>query len=141
MKVFKFKNKQQTDTYTIYTVIAAVLSIFIFFNLNIYINKAVAYLLVTIVSSLSILFSMKKASKEFVEISFQENNIKFNFLNKLKEPISVCKSEISAVILDDSIEFTNVPLGKIIGIAYKFKLEEGSDWDEFLSLAQAVRDL
>lgn len=132
MKAFRFKNKQQTSSYTIYTLIAVVLSIFILSNMDIYINKPVAYLLVSVLSSVSLLAAIKKASKEFEEIAFQENNIKFYFQNKMKQPLSFKKLEVSTVILDDTIEFTDIKLDKLIGKAHKIKLEEGYDWNELL---------
>jgi hypothetical protein len=129
MKAFRFKNKPQTNTYTIYTLIAVALSIFIFSGLDIYINKQVAYLLVTILSSISIYSAIKKAGKEFEEIMVIENDIKFYFHNKMKEPLIIPKAKVSAIVSEGTIEFSNAESKKIIGTAYKDKLENESDWE------------
>lgn len=132
MKTFRFLHEKYLNSYSIYTLIAVALSIFIFIGLNIYISKAFAYLLVSILSFCSIMTAVRKASREFEEIVINEGNIKFYFQNKMKEPLSIAKSEISIVIVDDSIVFTNIKSGKLIGKAYKIKLEQGYDWEELL---------
>jgi hypothetical protein len=133
MKAFRFKNKPQTNTYTIYTLIAVALSISIFSGLNLYINKQVAYLLVTILSSISIYSAIKKAGKEFEEIMIQESDIKFYFQNKMKEPISIPKTKISVKLVSDILEFENKETKKIIGQAHKNKLENEGDWEVLIS--------
>lgn len=136
MKAFRFKNKPQTNTYTIYTLIAVALSIVIFSGLDIYINKQVAYLLVTILSSISLYSAIKKAGKEFEEIMIQENDIKFYFQNKMKEPLTIPRAKVSAIFLEDTIEFSNEELKKIIGRAYKNKLENEEDWESLIASFQ-----
>lgn len=139
MKAFRFKNKQQTNTYTIYTLIAAALSIFIFSGLDIYINKQVAYLLVTILSSISIMSAIRKANKEFEEIMIHENVIKFYFQNKIKEPLIIPKSKVSTLVLNETIEFSNEESKKVIGIAHKSKIESERDWENLIMYFQSSR--
>ncbi len=132
MRAFRFKNKPQTNTYTIYTLIAVGLSIFIFSGLDVYINKQIAYLLVAILSFISIMSAVKKAGKGFEEIIVQENDIKFYFNNKMKEPLLISKTMVSVLFSEDNVEFTNNESKKVIGYAYKSKLENQDDWEELI---------
>lgn len=136
MKAIRFKNKSQTNTYNRYTIIAVVLSILIFSGLDVYINKQVAYLLVTILSAFSIYSAIKKASKEFEEIIINESSMKFYFQNKMKEPISISKENIAISIDGEIIKFDNVETKQIIGQANKSKLENDSDWETLLLYTQ-----
>lgn len=132
-KIFRFKNKQQTNTYTVYTLIGVALSILIFSGLDVFINKQVAYLLVTILSSISIMSAIRKANNEFEEIIIQENEIKFYFQNKMKEPLTISKMEIFVKVLEDTIELKNKETENTIGKAHKNKLENQYDWDKLTS--------
>lgn len=133
MKNFRFRNKPQTKAYTIYTLIAVVLSILIFSGLDIHISKQMAYLLATTLSFISILSAVKKAGKEFEEIIFQQDDIKFYFYNKMKDPLVIPKTKVSALILDgNAIELTNNETQKVIGQAFKNKLENTEDWEDLI---------
>ncbi|MCJ0743671.1 hypothetical protein [Pedobacter montanisoli] len=132
MRVFRFK-RIKTGAYTAYTVIAVILSIFIFTGLNMYINKPIAYLLVSIMSLISILLAVKKAGKEFEEIViFEDDKLKFYFQNRMREPLIISKSEISLTILEDEVEFKTSNTDKFIGKAYKVNLEADYSWEDFI---------
>jgi len=132
MNAFRFKNKPQTNTIIIYTSIAGVLSILIFTGFDIYINKQMAYLLASILSFISVMSAIKKAGKEFEEIIVRENDFKFYFGNKMKEPLLISKTKVSAFLSGNNVKFTNNESKKIIGYAYKSKLENEGDWDELI---------
>jgi len=132
MNAFRFKNKPQTNTIIINTSIAGVLSILIFTGFDIYINKQMAYLLASILFFISAMSAIKKAGKEFEEIIVRENDFKFYFGNKMKEPLLISKTKVSALLSENNIKFTNNESKKIIGYAYKSKLENEGDWDELI---------
>tara|TARA_B100000768_G_scaffold110141_1_gene102110 strand:+ start:18 stop:434 length:417 start_codon:yes stop_codon:yes gene_type:complete len=133
MKSFKFVNKQQAKTYSIFTIISVILAIFIFSNLDTFINKHVAYLLVTILSFISIMVSVKKAGKEFVEIVIENESVKFYYFNKMKAPFIISKREISISLENDKLEFKNLKSGEFIGRVYKNRIEEVAKWDDLLA--------
>ncbi len=133
MKAIRFTNKRQTKSFTIFTAIAIILSILIFSNLDVYINKQIAYFLITILSFFSILSAVKKAGKEFEEIIIDEENLKFYFQNKMKDSLLVSKSQISITMINDSIiDIKNKTSKKLIGRVNKNNLENITDWDVLL---------
>lgn len=137
MQVFRFFNKQQTKTYMVFTIISIVLSIFIFSNLDShYINIHLAYLFVVILSFISIMYSIKQASRSFEEIIIEEKSIKFYFFNKMKKPISTFIDELDIQQDNNKITIKNKESKELIGEAFKNRLENIEKWDELINLLQ-----
>lgn len=133
MKSFKFRIKQEAKTYTIFTFVAIVLSVFIFAGLNTYIDKYEAYLLVSILSFVSIMVAIRKANFGFKEISIEDETVKFYFLNKNKISLTIPKSSISVIIDENRIEFKFRDTDKLIGRAYKNRIIEPLKWDDLMN--------
>ncbi|TAE61708.1 MAG: hypothetical protein EAY68_09705 [Bacteroidetes bacterium] len=132
MKIIKFKRKSRDSSYNIYTFLAVLLSIFIFSGLNIYINKPVAYLLVTTLSACSIYSAIKKASEQWESILLDETEIKFYFQNRMKEPLRISKKDLLVSIDNEKIKFDNVNTKMTIGQTSKTDFESDCDWDTLI---------
>ena len=132
MKSYKFLNKQQAKTYSTFTIISVILAIIIFTNLDTFFNKSFAYLLVTIISSISIIFSIKQAGKGFTEIIIEDEKIKFFYLNKMKTPLILLKKEVKIDLDNDKIEFYNLVTNNFIGRAYKNRIVESMKWNKLI---------
>jgi len=137
MTAFRFNNIKTPD-FTTYTILVALLTFFILSNINVAISKSVGYLMLTILSSLAVWSRIKKANKEFGEIMFRENSIVFYFQNTMKNSFSVLKSDVSVLVTEDIIEFTDTKSGKKIETAYKSKLEKEHSWEELLKCLAIV---
>lgn len=132
MKSYKFLNKQQAKTYSIFTIISVILAIIIFSNLGTFLNKSFAYLLLSILSFISIMVSIKQASSQFSEIIIEEEKIKFFYLNKMKAPLVLLKKQVKMDIHSNKIEFQNLITNSSIGRAYRNRLVESDKWDELI---------
>ena len=124
MKVFKFSNKQQAKTYTFFTILSVVAGIYIFSSLDkLMISPSVAYLLVAILSFVSIMVSIKKAGKIFEEIIVDEGKVEFSFANKMKDKL---RTEVGKIILiesNDKLKVKDKETGVLIGVAFKNRIE------------------
>lgn len=133
MQAFKFSNKQQPKTYTIFTIISIIIGIFIFWSLdNLKISSSFAYLIVTIISFISIMMSIKKAGKTFKEIIVDENEVSFYFLNQLKDKRVIDVNKIKLIEKDSFIEIIEKDTRISIGIGYKNRIENKDKWDLLL---------
>lgn len=132
MESFKFLKKQQAKTYTIFTVISILLTIFMLSNLETFVNKEVAYLFVVILSSISMWISIKKASREFEKIIIDDEEIRFFFINKMKAPLILPKNKIKIDIYDSKIEFYNLIKDNLIGRVYKNRIIGIQKWNNLI---------
>ncbi len=132
MKVYKFQNKQQAKVYAIFTVIGMALSIIIFSSLDIYIDASIASLLISILGVISITVSIKNASKEFEEIKIDENNVKLYFINKLKKPLEIQKSDLYVENIKEQLVYKKLTTSEFIGRVYKNRLEEPEKWHQLI---------
>ncbi len=132
MKAFRFSHKPQLKVYILFTILALAFSILIFTKLNQYVNIRLLFLFSSIASSISMYITIKKASKEFEEIMILEDEIKFYFQNKMKDPILLSKKNVKVTVLEDKIEFIKIDSSKIIGTAHKNKLENSEEWKKLV---------
>lgn len=133
MKVFRFSNKQQNNTYLIFTIISAILAIVILLNLDVNFNKQIAYLLVSVLSFISIMVSIKEAGKEFLEITISDDLVKFTFRNKKKGNLSILKEDLLVDVEEEKVEFKNRKTNELIGKSYKNRIIEKEEWIGFVA--------
>ena len=130
MKVFKFSKKTQTKLFTGLTLVAVIFSILIFSSIDrLIINQGVALLIVSVFSFVSLLLSIRKASKIFEEIIIHEENIRFYFVNKAKKNLEMKRSEIKVIVHKDIIEIVDLSTNQLIGKAYQNKIEDPDLWE------------
>ncbi len=124
MKIFKFSNKHQAKTFTFFTVLSVATSIYIFSSLDeLMISPSVAYLLVSILSFVSIMFSIRRAGKMFDEIIVDGEKVEFYFANKMKYKLQTEVSKVRLIESNDVIKIEDKLTGKLIGIAHKSSIE------------------
>ena len=117
MQAFRFSNKQQAKTYTIFTIISIIIGVFIFSSLDrLAISSSFAYLIVTILAFISLMISIKKASRTFAEIIIDENKISFYFANKHKDKIVMDLNKVSLIENEHLIEIREKHTDVSIGI-------------------------
>lgn len=133
--VFKFSNKQQfNSTYFIFTLIAFLLGLMILDNWGTSFYKESSRLLVSILAFISIMVSIKQASKEFLEISIDGDTVSFKFRNKKKKNITFLKKQLSVIVREDKLEFTNKLDNELVGRVFKNRIIEQEDWSNLISL-------
>lgn len=140
MKVFKFLNKKQARTYLIMTCVCVVLTISIFLNLDIHVNTSDAFLVASILSYISIMIAVKKASTEIEEIIIDNDVAKIYFFNKKKKSLLFPISEISLKINGEKVEFFK-STDELIGVIYKNRMEQPDQWDDLILIFQKASDL
>jgi|GEM_PF-6268878 len=133
MKVYKFLNKNLANTYVIIACVVTVLSVTMFLNLDIHINTSYAFLVASILSYISIMIAVKKASTEIEEIIVDNDVAKIYFFNKKKKPQLFSINEISLKINDEKVELLK-PTDELIGVIYKNRLEQPNQWDELICI-------
>ena len=133
MKVFKFLNKNLAKRYVIIACILTVLTIAMFLNLDIYVNPSYAYLVAAILSYISIMVAVKKASTEIEEIIIDDDTAKIYFFNRKKKSLLFPISEILLKINDEKVELLK-PTDELIGVIYKNRLEQPNQWDELICI-------
>jgi|GEM_PF-5092762 len=75
---------------------------------------------------------LKQTNKQFSEIIFEDEKIKFFFFNQMKSPLILSKTEVRIDLSNDEIEFTNLITNKYIGNAYKNRIAEPEKWDDLI---------
>ncbi len=135
MESFRFSQKRnkKISNYAIGIIAGMVLSILIFRNTDIGINKPLMYLIISVVSLISILSAAKKAAKEFEEIIIEGSQVKFYFLNKMKDMLKLDRSDVLAKVDGEKVEFLYKSTGLSIGSSNKEKMEESERWDNLLA--------
>ncbi len=133
MQEFKFSTKGQAKTYGVFTVISAIIAIFVFSNwYGVNISSSVAFLIASIISFISLMMSIKKASKTFEEIIIDGNKVSFYFANKLKDNIIKDIDNISSIEKENHIEIIERHTNVFIGRGYKNRIEDKDKWDLLL---------
>lgn len=133
MRAFRFSTKGQAKTYTFFTIISVIIGVFIFSNLdNFTISSSLAYLIVSIISFISIMVSIKKASRTFEEIIIDGNKVSFYFANKLKDKVVIDIDGISSIEKENLIEIRERQTDVFIGRGYKNRIEDKDKWDLLL---------
>lgn len=142
MQVFKFSTKEQGRVYSILTTISVILGIiFLFQWSNIRIDSAFAFMIVSIISFISLMKSIKKASKTFAQIEIDGNEIVFYFSNKMKNKVI---KDINEIILIDKTEFLEIKSkkeGEYIGKAFKNRMKDIDKWSTLIKLLKKNDEL
>ena len=133
MIAFRFSTKGQAKTYTFFTILSAIFAILIFSSLDkLLISSELAYFIVAILSGISAIVSIKKAGKTFEEIILEEHTVTFYFANKMKEKMKTTIADIEVVLNDDFMEIHDSKVNKLIGRAYKNRIEDKSKWQDLV---------
>lgn len=133
MKAFRFSTKGQAKNYSVLTIINVLIAVVIFLNIDsLYINRRAAFLIVSLASLFSIILAIKKASKMFEEIILEEHTVTFYFANKMKEKMKTTIADIEVVLNDDFMEIHDSKVNKLIGRAYKNRIEDKSKWQDLV---------
>lgn len=133
MNRYKFKRKSKAVNYSLCTLVAGLLSVFILIGLEIKMSKEILYLIISILSLRSILVAVKVANKTFNEIVIHDDFVTFHFVNKMKEPLSKLFTEITTQIVNEGIQFTEKESGKLIGYVKQGDMEKPNLWSEILA--------
>lgn len=142
MQIFKFSTKEQGRVYSILTTISIVLGIILLFQWNnIRINSAFAFMIVSIISFISLMKSIKKASKTFAQIEIDGNEIVFYFSNKMKEKIIKDINEITLIDKTEYFEIKSKKEGEYIGKAYKNRIKDLDKWSTLIMLLKKNDEL
>lgn len=124
MEAFRFSTKGQAKSYIIPTVLSVIIGIFIFlYRHKIKISPSIAYLIAAIISFISLMISIKEASKTFEEIIIDNEKVSFYFSNKLKSKIIIDITEVSLVETESLIKIIEKRRGILIGRVYKNRIE------------------
>lgn len=140
MQTFKFSTKEQGRIYSILTTSAITLGIVLLFQWgNLKLDSSLAFMIVSIISFVSLIISLKKASKTFVKISIDANSVNFQFANKMKDNVRTCIKEIELIEKDDEIEIVNKKDGTILGKAYRNRIENKEDWSVLIQSLNRIK--
>jgi len=133
MQTFRFSKKQQPRTYTVFTIISIIVGIIVFWSLdNLKISSSLAYLMVTIISFISIMMSIKKANKTFEEIIIDGNKVSFSFASKIKNKIVKDLNSVILIEKEDLLEVKEKDSEVSIGVGYKNRIENSEILEELI---------
>lgn len=140
MQTFKFSTKEQGRIYSILTAAVITLGIILLFQWNnLKLDSSLAFMIVSIISFISLIISLKKASKTFVQISIDANRVNFHFANKMKDNIQICIEEIELIEKNDELEVVNNEDGTILGKAYRNRIENKEDWSVLIQSLNRIK--
>src|SRR5699024_9542216 len=133
MQTFRFSKKQQPRTYTVFTIISIIVGIIVFWSLdNLKISSSLAYLMVTIISFISIMMSIKKENKTFEEIIIDGNKVSFSFASKIKNKIVKDLNSVILIEKEDLLEVKEKDSEVSIGVGYKNRIENSEILEELI---------
>lgn len=133
MKIFKFINKKHGTTNVIFIIAYVIIGYLIFSGVKSnYFNTHVAFLIVAILSFISVIRSVRKASLEFSEILIDDNVAKLYYFKVTKKPSVVKIKDIRIKLNDIKVELFNKTSDILIGRAYKNKIEDTDKWNELI---------
>lgn len=135
MQVFKFSKKEQVNVFSIFMTISICLGILLFLdwnNLNLHVSTA--FLVVSLISFVSLISSVKKANKTFKKIIVENDKVVFYFLNKMKDKLTLNVNQFRIDVKDDFMEVRDIK-GDIIGKAYKNRINK-EEWVSLISLLE-----
>lgn len=134
MEVFTFLNKQQTLLFNILIITSVVFGIGVFLYPDVSTNIYLIYFLINVCLIVYMLKLVRQLSKGIKQIVVEDDSVRLVFFNKMKEPVSVEKQDMSVVVVDDFIEIRKASSDKVIGSAFKKMIKEPKEWNRMVEL-------
>ena len=131
MKTFKFINKI-SKVVVCFGIITGILGILLFIKVDIAINKMYLFFFFSLLTYLVFKLFSKKGKITIVKIMIEQSFIQVNFVVNTYEALKIDRDNVDISALENEIIFKN-KTGKIIGMAYKDKMEEPEKWNELIS--------
>ena len=135
MTKFTFHKRNQARLYTFFAIIGCVLSVLVVPEFGVGIEAHTLLLIVTIASSVSLIFSIRRANMEFREIVVEKDIVTFKFRNFKKKLLKISKNDLE---IDSNEDLDHLVFKKrvdesIIGKALKKEIVDSVNWDNLLN--------